>query len=97
MPMQTLGLGTVPKKRAPSLGPGSLQIRAMASADEPYAAMHLRLSMKPGQMVELDGSQSQSIGLVCGADASRLAVTGPADYWAREGKQGPMFAYIRLN
>jgi hypothetical protein len=32
----------------------------MASADEPYAGM--RVSMKPGQMVELDGSQRQSIG-----------------------------------
>jgi hypothetical protein len=49
------------------------------SADAPYASVRVRLSMKPGQMVELDVAQRQSIGLVCGADASSLAATAPAE------------------
>ena len=32
-----------------------------------------------GQLVQLDGSQRQSMGLLCGADASSLAVAAPAE------------------
>ena len=50
-----------------------------ADANAPYASVRVRVSLKPGQLVELDGSQRQSMGLVCGADASSLAVTAPAE------------------
>jgi hypothetical protein len=48
-------------------------------ADAPYASARVRVSLKPGQVVQLDGSQRQSMGLLCGADASSLAVTAPAE------------------
>jgi hypothetical protein len=41
--------------------------------------VRVRVSLKPGQLVQLDGSQRQSMGLLCGADASSLAVTAPAE------------------
>jgi hypothetical protein len=50
-----------------------------ADANAPYASVRVRVSLKPGQLVQLDGSQRQSMGLVCGADASNLAVTAPAE------------------
>jgi hypothetical protein len=50
-----------------------------ADADAPYASVQVRVSLKPGQLVQLDGSQGQSMGLLCGADASSLAVTAPAE------------------
>ena len=50
-----------------------------ADANAPYASVRVRVSLKPGQLVQLDGSQRQSMGLVCGADASSLAVTAPAE------------------
>ena len=43
----------------------------------PMRPMHrcgVRVSLKPGQLVQLDGSQPQSMGLVCDADASSLAL-----------------------
>ena len=43
--------------------------------DEPYSSARVRVSLKPGQVVELDGPQRHSMGLLCGADASSLAVT----------------------
>ena len=49
-----------------------------AGADAPYGSSRVRISLKPGQMVELDGPQRQSMGLLCGADASTLAVVAPA-------------------
>ena len=50
-----------------------------ADPNAPYASVRVRVSLKPGQLVQLDGSQRQSMGLVCGADASSLAVTAPAE------------------
>ena len=48
-----------------------------ADANAPYASVRVRVSLKPGQLVHLDGSQRQSMGLLCGADASSLAVPLP--------------------
>jgi len=39
----------------------------------------IRLSMKPGQVLQLDGAQRQSMGLLCEADALILAITAPAE------------------
>jgi hypothetical protein len=47
--------------------------------DAPYASSRVRISLKPGQMFQLDGSMRQSMSLVCGADASTLAVAAPAE------------------
>jgi len=47
--------------------------------DAPYASSRVRISLKPGQMVQLDGGQRQSMSLLCGADASTLAVAAPAE------------------
>jgi len=50
-----------------------------AAADAPYASTRVRMSLRPGQMFELDGPQRQSMSLLCGADASTLAVVAPAE------------------
>jgi hypothetical protein len=47
--------------------------------DSPYASARVRIGLKPGQMFQLDGSMRQSMSLVCGADASTLAVAAPAE------------------
>jgi hypothetical protein len=50
-----------------------------AGPDAPYASERVRVSLKPGQLVQLDGAQRQPVGLLCGADASSLAVTASAE------------------
>jgi hypothetical protein len=45
----------------------------------PDAPFRVRVSLKPGQMFHLDGAERQSVGLLCGADASALAVVAPAE------------------
>jgi hypothetical protein len=47
-------------------------------ASAPYASARVRISLKPGQTLSLDGAQRQSMGLLCEADASTLAVVAPA-------------------
>jgi hypothetical protein len=50
-----------------------------ADPDEPYSSARVRVTLKPGQVIELDGPQRRSMGLLCGADAASLAVTAPAE------------------
>jgi hypothetical protein len=50
-----------------------------ADPDEPYSSARVRVSLKPGQVMELDGPQRRSMGLLCGADAANLTVTAPAE------------------
>ena len=50
-----------------------------ADPDEPYSSARVRVSLKPGQLIELDGPQRRSVGLLCGVDASSLTVTAPAE------------------
>jgi hypothetical protein len=50
-----------------------------ADPDEPYSSARVRVTLKPGQLIELDGPQRRSMGLLCGADAASLAVTAPAE------------------
>ena len=50
-----------------------------ADPDAPYSSARVRISLKPGQMVQLDGGQRQSMSLLCGADAASLAVAAPAE------------------
>jgi hypothetical protein len=49
------------------------------AASAPYASARVRVSLKPGQTLSLDGAQRQSMGLLCGADAATLAVVAPAE------------------
>jgi hypothetical protein len=62
---------------------GSCAVNAVvwkdASPDAPYASTRVRLSLKPGQTLELDGSQRQAMSLLCGSDAATLAVVAPAE------------------
>jgi hypothetical protein len=50
-----------------------------AEASAPYASARVRVSLKPGQLLALDGSQRQSMSLLCGADAATLAVVAPGE------------------
>ena len=45
----------------------------------PDAPFRVRVSLKPGQMLHLDGADRQSVSLLCGADASTLALVAPAE------------------
>jgi len=45
----------------------------------PYASARVRIILKPGQIMQIDGAQPHAIGLLCGADASSLAATAPAE------------------
>jgi hypothetical protein len=47
--------------------------------DAPYGSARVRINLKPGQMVQVDGAQSHTMSLLCGADASTLAVVAPAE------------------
>ena len=48
-------------------------------AKEPYASTRIRIDLKPGEMVRLDAAEEQSMNLLCGADASTLAVVAPPE------------------
>ena len=62
---------------------GSCAVNAVvwkdASPDAPYASTRVRLSLKPGQTLELDGSQRKAMSLLCGSDAATLTVVAPAE------------------
>ena len=50
-----------------------------ADPDAPYSSARVRISLKPGQMFQLDGGQRQSMSLLCGADASNMAIAAPPE------------------
>ena len=50
-----------------------------ADANAPNAPARVRVSLKPGQTLSLDGVERQSVSLLCGADASTLALVAPAE------------------
>jgi hypothetical protein len=47
-------------------------------AETENAPSRVRLSLRPGQMVQFDGAQL-AMNLLCGVDATTLAVVAPAD------------------
>jgi hypothetical protein len=51
-------------------------------ADAPYTASRVRLSLQPGGMVRIDDAY-MSMNLLCGADASTLAVVAPPELLPR--------------
>ncbi|MGB2931865.1 MAG: hypothetical protein WBE08_08280 [Methyloceanibacter sp.] len=50
-----------------------------ASADAPYSASRARISLWPGEVLHLDGTDQQSIDLRCGEAAAALTLSGPAE------------------
>ena len=49
-----------------------------AGADAPYSTSRVRMSLRPGQMARFDDSH-MSMDLLCGADASTLAIVAPPE------------------
>ena len=49
-----------------------------AKADAPYASSRVKVSLRPGEMVQFDETK-RSMNLLCGADASTLSVVAPAE------------------
>jgi hypothetical protein len=51
-----------------------------AGAEAPYASSRIKVSLRPGEMVELDhGAPRETVSLLCGADASTLTAVAPAE------------------
>jgi hypothetical protein len=61
---------------------GSCAVNAIiwkdANADAPYASSRVKVSLRPGEMVQFDEAK-RSMNLLCGADASTLSVVAPAE------------------
>jgi hypothetical protein len=53
-----------------------------AGADAPYSTSRVRVSLRPGEMARFDAAQ-MSMNLLCGADASTLAIVAPAEFLTR--------------
>jgi hypothetical protein len=53
-----------------------------AGADAPYSTSRVRVSLRPGEMARFDASH-MSMNLLCGADASTLAIVAPAEFLTR--------------
>jgi hypothetical protein len=49
-----------------------------AGPDAPYSSSRVRVTLRPGQMVRFDDARL-SMNLLCGADASTLAMVAPAE------------------
>jgi hypothetical protein len=49
-----------------------------AGADTPYTSSRVRVTLRPGQMVRFDDARL-SMNLLCGADASTLAMVAPPE------------------
>jgi hypothetical protein len=49
-----------------------------AGPDAPYATSRVRVTLRPGEMARFDGAHI-SMNLLCGADASTLAVVAPPE------------------
>jgi hypothetical protein len=49
-----------------------------AGADAPYSTSRVRLSLRPGQMARFDDAH-MAMDLLCGADASTLAIVAPPE------------------
>jgi hypothetical protein len=64
---------------APERGECAVSAVVWKETGEDPRATRVRLSLKPGQTLQLDGSQRQSMSLLCGADATTLAAVAPAE------------------
>ena len=50
-----------------------------AGVEAPYASSRIKVSLRPGEMVEFDHGAREQMNLLCGADASTLTVVAPAE------------------
>jgi hypothetical protein len=61
---------------------GSCAVNAIiwkdAQADAPYASSRVKVSLRPGEMVQFD-EINKSMNLLCGAEASTLSVVAPPE------------------
>lgn len=64
---------------APERGECAVSAIMWKDTDEDARSTRVRLSLKPGQTLQLDGSARQSMSLLCGADATTLALVAPAE------------------
>jgi hypothetical protein len=62
---------------------GSCAVNAIiwkdAGVDAPYASSRIKVSLRPGEMIQLESGLRHSMNLLCGADASTLAAVAPAE------------------
>jgi hypothetical protein len=62
---------------------GSCAVNAVmwkdAGAEAPYASSRIKVSLRPGEMIQLQSGLRQCVNLLCGADASTLAVVAPPE------------------
>jgi hypothetical protein len=62
---------------------GSCAVNAVlwkdAGVEAPYASSRIKVSLRPGEMVEFDHGANEQMNLLCGADASTLTVVAPAE------------------
>ena len=62
---------------------GSCAVNAIiwkdAGVEAPYASSRIKVSLRPGEMIQLESGLQHSMDLLCGADASTLAAVAPAE------------------
>jgi hypothetical protein len=63
----------------PARGECAVNAVVWKDADTDPASTRVRLSLKPGQTLQLDGAQRKAMSLLCGADAATLTVVAPAE------------------
>ena len=56
--------------------------KADAEADAVYSAVRVRISLNPGQMVQIDSPANKSLSLQCGDNTKTLAIVGPNKFIA---------------
>jgi hypothetical protein len=62
----------------PERGPCAVNAIIWKEAGTDNAPSRVRLSLRPGQMIQFDGAQL-AMNLLCGVDATTLAVVAPAE------------------
>ena len=50
-----------------------------AGVEAPYASSRVKVSLRPGEMIQLESGVQQPVNLLCGADASTLALVAPGE------------------
>ncbi len=50
-----------------------------AGVEAPYASSRIKVTLRPGEMIQLESGLHQSVNLLCGADASTLALVAPGE------------------
>lgn len=64
---------------APERGECAVNAIVWKETNPDTPATRVRLSLRPGQTLHLDSPRRQAMGLLCGAEASSLALVAPAE------------------